>query len=261
MSSITSKVQPSATREGFATIPEVTWSDVGALDHVRKEMEMSLLAPGIFEPLDTLITIVLHRDKFEAVGLKSTSSGILLYGPPGCGKTLVAKAMANECHLNFISVKGPELLNKYVGESERAVRQTFARAAASAPCIIFFDELDALCPSRDAKENQVTQRMVNQVSNPSSPTSQPPKMLTEMDGLDSRRELFIIAATNRPDMIDAAILRPGRLDKLIYIPLPSPGNRHSILEACAKNTPLAPNVDLKKISMDQRCTGYRYCWT
>eukprot|EP01126_Amoeba_proteus_P056141 TRINITY_DN7023_c1_g1_i12.p1 TRINITY_DN7023_c1_g1~~TRINITY_DN7023_c1_g1_i12.p1 ORF type:complete len:275 (+),score=71.65 TRINITY_DN7023_c1_g1_i12:93-827(+) len=144
------KVQPSALREGFATVPDVTWDSVGALELVRKELEMSLLAP------------VLHREKFEKLGLNASASGVLLYGPPGCGKTLVAKAMAHECRLNFISVKGPELLNKYVGESERAVRQTFTRARASSPCVIFFDELDSLVPRRDAKENQVTQRVVNQ---------------------------------------------------------------------------------------------------
>jgi len=135
------------------------------------DFEMALLAP------------VKHREKFEQIGLKATSCGVLLYGPPGCGKTLLAKAVANECQLNFISVKGPELLNKYVGESERAVRQTFSRARASAPCIIFFDEIDSLCPRRDARENQAGARVVNQ-------------MLTEMDGLEGRKEIFIVAATS-----------------------------------------------------------------
>jgi len=151
--------------------------------------------------------------------------------------------MAHECQLNFISVKGPELLNKYVGESERAVRQTFNRAKASAPCIIFFDEIDSLCPLRDNKENQSGQRVVHQ-------------MLTEMDGLDSRKEIFIIAASNRPDMIDPAILRPGRIDKLLYIPIPDPPGRVQILKTCARKAPLSPEVNLEAIGNSEKCTGY-----
>eukprot|EP01124_Arcella_intermedia_P005495 TRINITY_DN1324_c0_g2_i1.p1 TRINITY_DN1324_c0_g2~~TRINITY_DN1324_c0_g2_i1.p1 ORF type:complete len:790 (+),score=188.92 TRINITY_DN1324_c0_g2_i1:842-3211(+) len=225
------EVQPSAKREGFATIPDVTWENVGALSDVRKQLEMALLAP------------INHREKFEKIGLKATSSGVLLYGPPGCGKTLLAKAMANECQLNFISVKGPELLNKYVGESERAVRQTFTRARASAPCIIFFDEIDALCPRRDLKETQSGQRVVTQ-------------MLTEMDGLDARKEIFVIAASNRPDMIDPALLRPGRLDRLIYIPLPDPQARISILVTCARKVPLDEGVKIEELALSDSCNGY-----
>jgi len=224
-------VQPSATREGFATIPDVTWKSIGALDSIRMDLEMALLSP------------IKHREMYEALGLETTSSGVLLYGPPGCGKTLLAKALANECQLNFVSVKGPELLNKYVGESERAVRQTFARARASAPCIIFFDEMDALCPRRDASENRSGQRVVNQ-------------MLTEMDGLDSRKEIFIIAASNRPDMIDPAVLRPGRIDKLLFIPIPDAKARVEILKTCARKTPLAPDIDLAQIASSEKCTGF-----
>ena len=129
-------MQPSAKREGFATVPNVSWEDVGALEDLRKKLEQAIVSP------------VKYREFYEKVGLNSQSSGVLLYGPPGCGKTLLAKAIANECQLNFISVKGPELLNKYVGESERAVRRIFSMAQSSSPCIIFFDEIDSLCPTR-----------------------------------------------------------------------------------------------------------------
>jgi ribosome biogenesis ATPase len=224
------KVQPSSKREGFATIPDVTWADIGALENIRKDLEMAILEP------------IRSREKFEAVGLVQPC-GVLLYGPPGCGKTLLAKAVANECQANFISIKGPELLNKYVGESERAVRQVFQRAQASKPCIIFFDELDALCPRRGLSENQVTERVVNQ-------------LLIELDGLNQRSEIFVVAATNRPDMIDPAMLRPGRLDKLLYVPLPSPEERVKILKTCARKTPLAPDVNLEKIALSERCNGF-----
>lgn len=150
------RVQPSSKREGFATVPDVTWDEVGSLEEVRAELNLSICQP------------ILHPEKFAAFGL-SAPTGVLLYGPPGCGKTLVAKAVACESHANFISVKGPELLNKFVGESERAVRQVFLRAQASAPCVIFFDELDALCPKRGSDNNASTERVVNQ-------------LLTEMDG-------------------------------------------------------------------------------
>ncbi|NXA14558.1 NVL protein, partial [Sapayoa aenigma] len=165
-------VQPSAKREGFVTIPDVTWADIGALEDVREELTMAILAP------------VRNPEHFKALGL-TTPAGVLLAGPPGCGKTLLAKAVANESGLNFISVKGPELLNMYVGESERAVRQVFQRARNSAPCVIFFDEVDALCPRRSDRESGASVRVVNQ-------------LLTEMDGLENRQQVFIMAATNRP---------------------------------------------------------------
>ncbi len=225
-------VQPSSKREGFATVPDVSWDDIGALQCIREELSLSVLEP------------IIHPEKFKALGLP-LPAGVLLYGPPGCGKTLLAKAVANESGANFISVKGPELLDKYVGESERAVRQVFERARSSSPCIVFFDELDSLCPKRgsDSSGGGVSERVVNQ-------------LLTEMDGLDSRRSVFVIAATNRPELIDPAMLRPGRLDKLLYVPLPSPIDRVAILKANAKNIKLGVDVDLEVIALSPRADGY-----
>ncbi|XP_049827449.1 nuclear valosin-containing protein-like isoform X1 [Schistocerca gregaria] len=227
-------VQPSAKREGFATVPDVTWDDIGSLKDVREELQLAILGP------------VQYAKEFADLGL-STPTGVLLCGPPGCGKTLLAKAVANEAGINFISVKGPELLNMYVGESERAVRQCFQRAANSAPCVIFFDELDALCPKRsDAGEGGASMRVVNQ-------------MLTEMDGVESRRGVFLLAATNRPDIIDPAVLRPGRLDKIVYVGLPGPQDRTDILRALTKNGTkprLADNVDLESLGKSDRCHSY-----
>ncbi|NXP06707.1 NVL protein, partial [Thinocorus orbignyianus] len=228
-----SSVQPSAKREGFVTIPDVTWADIGALGDVREELTMAILAP------------VRNPEQFQALGL-STPAGLLLAGPPGCGKTLLAKAVANESGLNFISVKGPELLNMYVGESERAVRQVFQRARNSAPCVIFFDEVDALCPRRSDHESGASVRVVNQ-------------LLTEMDGLENRRQVFIMAATNRPDIIDPAILRPGRLDKTLYVGLPPPEDRLDILRTITKNgtrPPLDTDVSLEEIAYSQQCDCY-----
>ncbi|KAF0684899.1 Aste57867_23143 [Aphanomyces stellatus] len=226
------KVQPSSKREGFATIPDVSWSDVGALVEVRAELVLSILHP------------LQHPERFEALGLKMPA-GVLLYGPPGCGKTLLAKAIANESGANFISIKGPELLDKYVGESERAVRQVFERARASAPCIVFFDELDALCPRRGMSDggNGVSERVVNQ-------------LLTEMDGSDARKNVVVIAATNRPDIIDPAMLRPGRLDKLLYVPLPSATGRFQILTTLAAKCSLDPALDLEVVASDPRCESF-----
>lgn len=228
-----SSVQPSAKREGFVTVPNVTWADVGALEDIREELTMAILAP------------VRNPDQFQALGLV-TPAGVLLAGPPGCGKTLLAKAVANESGLNFISVKGPELLNMYVGESERAVRQVFQRAKNSAPCVIFFDEVDALCPRRSDRETGASVRVVNQ-------------LLTEMDGLETRQQVFIMAATNRPDIIDPAILRPGRLDKTLFVGLPPPADRLAILKTITKNgtkPPLDADVNLEAIAGDLRCDCY-----
>ncbi|CAG0884919.1 unnamed protein product [Cyprideis torosa] len=219
-------VQPSATREGFATVPDVTWADVGALTGVRDELQLAILAP------------VQHAEAFEAFGV-ARPSGILLCGPPGCGKTLLAKAISNEAGINFISVKGPELLNMYVGESERAVRQVFSRARSSGPCVIFFDELDALCPRRDggSGSGDSSARVVNQ-------------LLTEMDGLEARKGVFVLAASNRPDILDPAVLRPGRLDKVLFVDLPSATDRGDILRALTRNgrkPPLSADVNFQEI--------------
>lgn len=223
------KVQPSAKREGFAVVPEVTWDDVGALHSVREELRLAVVEP------------MRHPELFAAMGI-STPAGVLLYGPPGCGKTLLAKAVANESHSNFLSVKGPELLNKYLGESERAIRQLFERARASAPCVIFFDELDSLCPPRTSDaDSSSTSRIVNQ-------------LLTELDGLEGRKGVYILAATNRPDMIDPAMTRPGRLDRMLYVGLPDAAERFDILRTVCRSTPLASQVDLSHIA--ERCVGF-----
>ncbi|ORC91694.1 vesicular transport protein [Trypanosoma theileri] len=231
MKEATKRVQPSAMREGFTTIPNVTWDDVGALEDVREELLTCILQP-IRAPK-------LHK----RFGLDHPV-GVLLYGPPGCGKTLVAKAIANQSGANFISIKGPELLNKFVGESERSVRMVFARGRASAPCVLFFDELDALAPRRGSdRANPSSERVVNQ-------------LLTEMDGVEGRANVYVIGATNRPDMIDPAMLRPGRLDKLLYVPLPSPQQRASILCTHARHYPVDTSVDLNIIAGDKRLQGF-----
>lgn len=202
------KIQPSSKREGFATIPGTTWADIGALRPVREE-----LLTAIVEPIRS-------PEKYERVGI-TAPTGVLLWGPPGCGKTLLAKAVANESKANFISVKGPELLNKYVGESEKAVRQVFVRARSSIPCVIFFDELDALVPKRDDTLSESSARVVN-------------TLLTELDGLSNREGIYVIAATNRPDIIDPAMLRPGRLETLLFVDLPEAAERVEILQTLSR---------------------------
>ncbi|KAJ7650595.1 P-loop containing nucleoside triphosphate hydrolase protein [Roridomyces roridus] len=224
------QVQPSAQREGFATVPDVTWADIGALHETRDALQMAIVLP-------------LRRPAlFRGVGI-SAPCGVLLWGPPGCGKTLLAKAVANESQANFISVKGPELLNKYVGESERAVRQVFARARASSPCVIFFDELDALVPRRDDSLSESSARVVN-------------TLLTELDGLDARKSVYVVAATNRPDMIDPAMVRPGRLDKLLYVDLPVAQERREIVRTLFRGVPLGGAEDAVAQIVEERCDGY-----
>ncbi|KAI5863448.1 AAA-domain-containing protein [Durotheca rogersii] len=227
-----SKVQPAAKREGFSTIPDTTWAHIGALHDVRQQLILSIVKP-IQDP-----------ESFASMGLESPS-GVLLWGPPGCGKTLLAKAVANESKANFISVKGPELLNKYVGESERSVRQVFSRARASAPCIIFFDELDALVPRRDGNGLEASARVVNQ-------------LLTELDGIGSRQGIYVIGATNRPDMIDPAILRPGRLGTNVFVDLPDEDGRVEILKTRMRRLlPSYADYDvLEAVARDRRCAGF-----
>lgn len=223
------KIQPSSKREGFATIPDTTWADIGALAEVREE-----LATAIVEPIK-------NPEIYAQVGI-TAPTGVLLWGPPGCGKTLLAKAVANESRANFISVKGPELLNKYVGESERAVRQVFVRARSSIPCVIFFDELDALVPRRDDTLSEASARVVN-------------TLLTELDGLGSNRQgIYVIAATNRPDIIDPAMLRPGRLETLLFVNLPGPQERVEILKTLVRKLPIEFNDDLRKLA--EECEGF-----
>ncbi|KAF7316992.1 hypothetical protein HMN09_00433600 [Mycena chlorophos] len=224
------EVQPSAQREGFATVPDVTWADIGALHDTRDALQMAIVLP-LRRPL-----------LFKSVGI-AAPCGVLLWGPPGCGKTLLAKAVANESQANFISVKGPELLNKYVGESERAVRQVFARARASSPCVIFFDELDALVPRRDDSLSESSARVVN-------------TLLTELDGLDARKSVYVVAATNRPDMIDPAMVRPGRLDKLLYVDLPRPDERVDIVKTLLRRVPIQEGVDAIEQLVHDSCDGY-----
>ncbi|OWP00539.1 ribosome bioproteinsis ATPase RIX [Marssonina coronariae] len=229
-----SKVQPSAKREGFATIPDTTWAHVGALHEVREQLEMAIVNP------------IQSPGRFARVGI-TMPAGVLLWGPPGCGKTLLAKAVANESKANFISIKGPELLNKYVGESERAVRQVFERARSSVPCILFFDELDALVPKREDSLSEASSKVVN-------------TLLTELDGLGTRAGIYVIAATNRPDMIDSAMLRPGRLGLSVFVDLPTKDERVEILKAlyikALPESPVAELNALKEVAEDDRCSNY-----
>lgn len=222
------KIQPSAKREGFATIPETTWAQIGALRAVREE-----LLTAIVEPIRS-------PEKYERVGI-TAPTGVLLWGPPGCGKTLLAKAVANESRANFISVKGPELLNKYVGESEKAVLRVFARASSSIPCVIFFDELDALVPKRDESLSESSARVVN-------------TLLTELDGLSNRRGIYVIAATNRPDIIDPAMLRPGRLETLLFVDLPEAAERVDILRTLCHETRTKFTIEIGEIA--EKCEGF-----
>lgn len=222
------KIQPSSKREGFATIPDTTWADIGALRPVREE-----LLTAIVEPIRS-------PEKYERVGI-TAPTGVLLWGPPGCGKTLLAKAVANESRANFISVKGPELLNKYVGESERAVRQVFVRARSSIPCVIFFDELDALVPKRDDTLSESSARVVN-------------TLLTELDGLSNRQGIYVIAATNRPDIIDEAMLRPGRLETCLFVDLPEAAERVEILQTLSRNLSIPYTDEIAEIA--RGCDGF-----
>jgi len=216
-------VQPSALREVILEIPNVRWEDVGDLEQVKQELREAVEWP------------LKYPDVFKRLGIRPPR-GILLYGPPGTGKTLLAKAVATESEANFISVKGPEVLSKWVGESEKAIREIFRKARETAPCIVFFDELDAIAPRRGMHTDAgVTDRIVNQI-------------LTEMDGIQILKGVVVIGATNRPDILDPALLRPGRFDRVMYVPPPDERGRYQIFQIHTREMPLDDDVDLRKLA-------------
>jgi transitional endoplasmic reticulum ATPase len=214
-------VRPSAIREVYTDVPDVRWDDVGGLDEAKRALSEAVIWP------------LRHPAVFDRLKLKPTK-GVLLAGSPGTGKTLIARALATEAGVNFISVRGPQLLNQYVGESERAVRQVFAKARMAAPCIIFFDEIDALAPVRGGGDGAVLDRVVAQ-------------LLTEIDGVDDLKGVFLLAATNRPDRVDPALMRPGRFDLVIEMPLPDAGTRADILAIHALGLPLGGDIDFNAV--------------
>ncbi len=217
------EVKPSALREVFIEVPNVRWEDIGGLEIVKKKLREAVEYP------------LKYRDVFKDMGIEPPK-GVLLYGPPGTGKTLLAKAVATESEANFIAIKGPEVLSKWVGESERAIREVFQKARQSAPSIIFIDEIDAIAPIRGMfPDSHVTDRIVNQ-------------LLTEMDGISELKDVVVIAATNRPDIIDPSLLRPGRFDRIIYVPPPDKEARKKILQVHTKNIPLSDDVDFDELA-------------
>ncbi|MCX6665483.1 MAG: CDC48 family AAA ATPase [Euryarchaeota archaeon] len=222
-------IEPSALREFFVEIPKVTWNDVGGLEDVKQNLQEAVEWP------------LKHPEIFKRMGIRPPR-GILMYGPPGTGKTLLAKAVANESQANFISIKGPEVLSKWVGESEKAVRELFKKARQVAPTIVFLDEIDSIAPRRGAYAgSHVTDSVVNQ-------------LLTSIDGLESMDGVVVIAATNRPDIIDQGLLRPGRFDRLILLMSPDKNSRLAILKIHTKDMPLAEDVDIDELAT--MCEGY-----
>jgi len=222
-------VQPSALREVYIEVPEVRWDDIGGLEDVKQQLREAVEWP------------LKHPEFFREMGI-DPPKGILLYGPPGTGKTLLAKAVATESEANFIGVRGPEVLSKWVGESEKAVREIFRKARQAAPCVVFFDEIDSIAPRRGQRfDSGVTDRIVNQ-------------LLTEMDGLERLEGVVVIGATNRPDILDPALLRPGRFDRLIYVPPPDEKARFEILKVHTRRMPLAEDVNLAELA--KRTEGY-----
>ncbi len=223
------EIVPSGMREIYVEVPEVRWSDIGGLEDVKQQLREAVEWP------------LKHPEAFKRVGIRPPK-GVLLFGPPGTGKTLLAKAAATESGANFIAVRGPEILSKWVGESEKAIRQIFRRARQYSPAIVFFDEIDAIAPMRGlGSDTHVTERVVSQ-------------LLTEMDGLIRLDNVVVIAATNRPDILDPALLRPGRFDKIIYVPPPDKRSRLEILRIHTRSVPLAEDVDLELIA--EKTKGY-----
>ncbi len=218
------EITPTAIREVYIEVPRVRWSDIGGLEEVKQELREAVEWP------------LKYPEKFKELGIRPPK-GVLLYGPPGCGKTLLAKAVATESEANFIAVRGPELMSKWVGETERGIREVFRKARTAAPAIIFFDEIDALVPRRGMgyADSGVTERAVSQ-------------LLTEMDGIATLEDVVVIGATNRPDILDPAILRPGRFDRLIYVPPPDEKARLEIFKIHTRNMPLADDVDLARLA-------------
>src|SRR6188768_1484852 len=217
------EVMPSAMREVYLESPDVEWNDIGGLDDVKRELQEAVEWP------------LRYPDLYTKLG-HSNPKGILMHGPSGTGKTMLAKAVATESESNFISVKGPELLSKWVGESERGIREIFRRARQAAPCVVFFDEIDSIAPVRGmGGDSMVTERVVSQ-------------LLTELDGIQSLSGVVVLAATNRADIIDTALLRPGRFDKILLVPLPDKSARQKILEIHSKDKPLGPDVNLARIA-------------
>jgi transitional endoplasmic reticulum ATPase len=221
-------VMPSAMREVFLESPDVSWSDIGGLDDVKRELQEAVEWP------------LKYPELYSKIG-HTVPKGILLHGASGTGKTLLAKAVATESEANFISVKGPELLSKWVGESERGVREVFRRARQASPCVIFFDEIDAIAPTRGRMEggggaaSGTSDRIVSQI-------------LTEMDGISELHGVVVLAATNRPDMVDAALMRPGRFDRIIVVPNPDSGTRKKIIKIHSEGKPMGPDIDLQRIA-------------
>ncbi|MFX1366888.1 MAG: CDC48 family AAA ATPase [Promethearchaeota archaeon] len=218
------EVLPSGIREVFVEVPNVTWDQVGGLDELKQK-----LIEAVEWPLS-------HPNIFNRMGI-TPPKGILLYGPPGCGKTLLARAVATESKANFISIKGPELLSKWVGESEKAIREVFRKAKMASPCIIFFDEFDSIAPSRGrhTSDSGVTEKVLSQ-------------FLTELDGLEVMKDIVVIAATNRPDILDPALIRPGRIDRILLVPAPEEKGRLEILKIFTKEMPLASNITLEDLN-------------
>ncbi len=218
------EAEPSALREIFVEMPSISWDDVGGLDEAKQ---------SIIEAVEWPIK---SPQKFVQMGIKAPR-GILLYGPPGTGKTMIAQAVAKESNANFISVKGPEMFSKWLGESEKAIRETFKKARQVAPCVIFFDEIDSVAAMQgmESTDGRTSERVLNQ-------------LLTEMDGLESLKDVVVIAATNRPNLLDPAILRPGRFDRLVYMGSPDRKGRLRIFNIHTKNTPLAEDVDLETLA-------------